>query len=106
MRERQTDLLARLNKQRDKLETLPDAQRRFVRLQRDVLLQENVLGLLLTRQQEILIQKQDITHNVSIVKFATLPTDPDNANTRQVMVVGLFIGFIFIRASRYIDRDD
>jgi len=94
MRERQTDLLARLNKQRDKLDTLPDAQRRFARLQRDVALQENVLGLLLQRQQEILIQKQDISHNVSIVKFATLPTDPDNANTSQVMLVGMFIGLM------------
>ncbi len=94
MRERQTVLLTLLDRQRNKLESLPDAQRRFVRLQRDVALQENVLQLLLQRQQEILIRKQDIAEDVSIVKFATLPTVPDNADSNLVMVTGLFIGMM------------
>lgn len=94
MRERQSTLLAQLNAQRDKLETLPDAQRRFSRLQRDVALQENVLQLLLQRQQENLIRKEDISDDVSVVKFATLPTYPDNANSNQVMVTGLIIGLM------------
>jgi polysaccharide biosynthesis transport protein len=94
MRERQADLLALLNRQRDKLETLPDAQRKFSRLERDVALQVNVLQLLSQRQQENLIRKEDISDDVSIVKFATLPTFPDNANSNQVLLTGLIIGLM------------
>ena len=95
MRDRKEELEDFLSLQREKLDTLPDAQRRFAKLQRDVQLQESVLQLLLQRQQEVLIRKEDIADDVSIVKFATLPSFPTNANSSQVMVTGLVIGLLF-----------
>lgn len=94
LRERREELARLLAMQREKVEGLPDAQRRFLRLQREVALQERVLQLLLERQQEVLIRKQDTAEDVSIVKFATLPTVPDNANTGQVVVTGLIVGLL------------
>jgi polysaccharide biosynthesis transport protein len=94
LRERQRQLAALLAAARGKLEGLPDAQRRFVRFQRDVRLQEDVLALLLQRQQEMLIRKEDISDDVSVVKYATLPDGPTNANTNQVVVTGLVVGLL------------
>ena len=95
MRDHKLEIEDFLSLQREKLDTLPDAQRRFAKLQRDVQLQESVLQLLLQRQQEVLIRKEDIADDVSVVKFATLPSFPTNANSSQVMVTGLVIGLLF-----------
>lgn len=94
LRDRKQELEDNLSIQREKLDGLPDAQRKFAKLQRDVLLQENVLQLLLQRQQEVLIRKEDIADDVSIVKFATLSSFPTNANSSQVMFTGMVIGLL------------
>lgn len=94
LRDRQRRLFEDLTAQREKLDGLPDAQRRFTRLQRDVLLQERILGILLERQQEALIRKEDVSDDVSIVKFATLPQFSTNANSSQVVFTGLVVGLL------------
>jgi len=94
LRERQRELTTLLAAQRGKLEGLPDAQRKFDRLERDVRLQEDILGLLLQRQQEQQIRKEDISDDVTVVKFATMPGSAQNANSSQVVVVGLVVGLL------------
>lgn len=92
LRDRERTLRAKLAAQQEKVSTLPDAQRKFAKLQRDVSLNESLYSLLLQRQQEMLIRKEDTADEVSVVKFATLPTSPDNANTNQVVMTGLIVG--------------
>jgi capsular exopolysaccharide synthesis family protein len=97
------DNLANLRKQRSELEGLvaemeqemrdiPESQRRYAQLQREVTLREEQYSMLSLKYQEALIREADQADEVNIVRPAMVNSDPINVNVNRMVTVGLVIG--------------
>ncbi|MFH0882418.1 MAG: polysaccharide biosynthesis tyrosine autokinase [bacterium] len=74
------------------LEGVPESQRHYAQLQREVKLREEQYGMLSLKYQEALIREADQADEVSLVRPAMLNTQPINVNLNRLVTVGLVIG--------------
>jgi len=77
---------------RKELDNVPQSQRRYAQLQREVELREEQYGMLSLKLQEAMIREADQADEVSIVRPAMLNTDPINVNLNRMLTVGFVIG--------------
>lgn len=81
-----------INQGESELDEVPEAQRRYAQLQREVNLREEQYKELTVKYQEALIREADQADEVTIVRPAMLNTRPININMSRMISVGLVIG--------------
>ena len=104
--------ISRLEQQKQALDQrigqLPERERRFVELKRDVRVFRELFLLLLNKRQELQISKAGITGNVSIINEARVPGRPFAPKPRDALVqggvIGLLIGIGIAVVRRLMDR--
>ncbi|MBX9384107.1 tyrosine-protein kinase, partial [Serratia marcescens] len=74
---------------------LPESQQQLIRLSRDVLVGQAVYVLLLQKEQELRVTKASIIGDVRIVDYAELKTGVASLNSKVIIFVSLYLGFIF-----------
>lgn len=74
------------------LKTLPDIQRRYVQLQRDVELQTQLYNNLLNTYQQLRVANAGEIGNVRVIDQAVLPKAAIKPQKELILVVGLFLG--------------
>lgn len=75
-----------------KLNTLPDEELKWIKLNRQVRVNEEIHGMLLKRVQEAQINEAVASENVSILDPAIPPSRPISGNKRRKAVMGLLFG--------------
>ncbi len=76
------------------LDDVPETQRVYNQIVRDVKLREGQYAFLVQRYQEALIREADQADEVTIVKPAMLNADPININMARTVSVGFVIGLM------------
>lgn len=75
------------------LKSLPDTQRKYVQLQRNVEVQTQLYNNLLNSFQQLRVAKAGEIGNVRIIDNAVLPKDPIKPLKFQVLALAIFMGF-------------
>jgi len=75
-----------------KLNTLPDEELRWIKLNRQMRVNEEIHGMLLKRVQEAQINEAVASENVSILDPAIPPSRPISGNKRRKAAMGLLFG--------------
>ncbi|HGM6875762.1 TPA: polysaccharide biosynthesis tyrosine autokinase [Serratia marcescens] len=74
---------------------LPENQQQLIRLSRDVLVGQAVYVLLLQKEQELRVTKASIIGDVRIVDYAELRNGVASLNSKVIIFVSIYLGFIF-----------
>jgi tyrosine-protein kinase Etk/Wzc len=107
-----TDLEAQRDKYSNHFRDLPATEVKAVQLQRDAKVAEDIYELVLTREQELAVQKAGTGGNVHMVDKAMRPGSPIKPKKALILsaatMLGLIVGtgFIFLRRNLFKGIDD
>lgn len=79
---------------KDQLETLPDDELEFVRLTRDLNINEKLYGTFRQKFEEARIAEAEKTGDASIVDYATVPKFPVRPNKKTGSLLGIVLGLL------------
>jgi capsular exopolysaccharide synthesis family protein len=95
LRPREEELLARVNRLRQRSQSIPQNSLRLARLEREVNLYETLCAELKRKHQEVLIQESGRIEEVTIVRPAMVPSRPINTGSSSATVAtGIIIGIV------------
>ena len=93
LRVRADELQRQISLIRQGQRSVPELAQQYTQLQREVTISENLLTTLRTKLQEVQIKEKEQVEEVSLVRPATEPREPTNAQqTTGKAIVGLLIG--------------
>lgn len=92
--ERQASISAKLSDFNEDLEKLPGNHLRYMRLVRNLRVNEELYTILTKKLQEARISEAGMTDDVTVMSVASLPIKPINKNISRIGIIGLFLGFL------------
>lgn len=92
LKERRDELAQVIEGMENRMKDVPDSQRRYAQLQREVKLREEQYSMLSLKYQEALIREADQADEVTIVRPAMVNLKPINVNVNRMVTVGFVIG--------------
>jgi uncharacterized protein involved in exopolysaccharide biosynthesis len=92
---RKSLLLASITKQNDKLQSLPQNERKFGRLERNFKMNEEIKAYLLKQQSEAKMVRESKISKNQILDFAILPFLPIKPKRMILILMSIFLGFAF-----------